>query len=175
MRFSPKMMCAYWIAKLMDIELTPDTVIRVNNEKADGETPVYENFKVEFGLKEDDIMDSYKDFPDADEIAVEDENAEAFDNAEDTAAADSQAPSPAPASVIKNILVRDLHVTVNDRPVVMHGKTEYIFVDVFDYIDFDLSQPNGRSIVTQLNGDTPDYMQQLHEGDRIEVYWKENR
>ena len=163
------------IAKLMDIELTPDTVIRVNNEKADGETPDYENFKVEFGLKEDDIMDSYKDFPDADEIAVEDENAEAFDNAEDTAAADSQAPSPAPASVIKNILVRDLHVTVNDRPVVMHGKTEYIFVDVFDYIDFDLSQPNGRSIVTQLNGDTPDYMQQLHEGDRIEVYWKENR
>ena len=162
------------IAKLMDIELTPDIVIRVNNEKADGDTPVYENFKVEFRSKEEDIMESYRDFPDADEIAVEEENAEASEDAEEAIRADdpdaAQMDSP-----VKRILARDLHVTVNDDPIVMHGKTEYIFVDIFDYIDFDLSQSKGRSIVTQLNGNTPDYMQQLREGDRIEVYWKENR
>ena len=162
------------IAKLMDIELTPDIVIRVNNEKADGDTPVYENFKVEFRSKEEDIMESYRDFPDADEIAVEEENAEALEDAEEAIRADdpdaAQMDSP-----VKRILARDLHVTVNDDPIVMHGKTEYIFVDIFDYIDFDLSQSKGRSIVTQLNGNTPDYMQQLREGDRIEVYWKENR
>lgn len=162
------------IAKLMDIELTPDIVIRVNNEKADGNTPVYENFKVEFRSKEEDIMESYRDFPDADEIAVEEENAEALEDAEEAIRADDpdavQMDSP-----VKRILARDLHVTVNDNPIVMHGKTEYIFVDIFDYIDFDLSQSKGRSIVTQLNGNTPDYMQQLREGDRIEVYWKENR
>ena len=39
-------------------------------------------------------------------------------------------------------------------------------------IDFDLSKPNGRSIVTTLNGSTPDYMQPIKEGDKIEVYWK---
>ena len=162
------------IAKLMDIELTPDIVIRVNNEKADGDTPVYENFKVEFRSKEEDIMESYRDFPDADEIAVEEENAEALEDAEEAIRADDP-DAVRVDSPVKRILARDLHVTVNDNPIVMHGKTEYIFVDIFDYIDFDLSQSKGRSIVTQLNGNTPDYMQQLREGDRIEVYWKENR
>ena len=163
------------IAKLMDIELTPDIVIRVNNEKADGDTPVYENFKVEFRSKEEDIMESYRDFPDADEIAVEEENAEALEDAEEAIRADDPDAAQMMDSPVKRILARDLHVTVNDDPIVMHGKTEYIFVDIFDYIDFDLSQSKGRSIVTQLNGNTPDYMQQLREGDRIEVYWKENR
>ena len=162
------------IAKLMDIELTPDIVIRVNNEKADGDTPVYENFKVEFRSKEEDIMESYRDFPDADEIAVEEENAEALEDAEEAIRADDP-DAVRVDSPVKRILARDLHVTVNDNPIVMHGKAEYIFVDIFDYIDFDLSQSKGRSIVTQLNGNTPDYMQQLQEGDRIEVYWKENR
>ena len=162
------------IAKLMDIELTPDIVIRVNNEKADGDTPVYENFKVEFRSKEEDIMESYRDFPDADEIAVEEENAEALEDAEEAIRADDP-DAVRVDSPVKRILARDLHVTVNDNPIVMHGKAEYIFVDIFDYIDFDLSQSKGRSIVTQLNGNTPDYMQQLREGDRIEVYWKENR
>ena len=162
------------IAKLMDIELTTDIVIRVNNEKADGDTPVYENFKVEFRSKEEDIMESYRDFPDADEIAVEEENAEALEDAEEAIRADDP-DAVRVDSPVKRILARDLHVTVNDNPIVMHGKAEYIFVDIFDYIDFDLSQSKGRSIVTQLNGNTPDYMQQLREGDRIEVYWKENR
>ena len=162
------------IAKLMDIELTTDIVIRVNNEKADGDTPVYENFKVEFRSKEEDIMESYRDFPDADEIAVEEENAEALEDAEEAIRADDP-DAVRVDSPVKRILARDLHVTVNDDPIVMHGKAEYIFVDIFDYIDFDLSQSKGRSIVTQLNGNTPDYMQQLREGDRIEVYWKENR
>ena len=119
-------------------------------------------------------MESYRDFPDADEIAVEEENAEALEDAEEAIRADDP-DAVRMDSPVKRILARDLHVTVNDNPIVMHGKTEYIFVDIFDYIDFDLSQSKGRSIVTQLNGNTPDYMQQLREGDRIEVYWKENR
>ncbi len=63
-------------------------------------------------------------------------------------------------------------MTVNGDDVTMHGKAEYIFVDVFDVIDFDLSKPDGRTIVTTVNGSTPDYMQPLNEGDRIEIYWK---
>ena len=48
-------------------------------------------------------------------------------------------------------------------------------MDVFDYIDFDLTKSEGRAIVTQLNGLTPDYMQKLKSGDRIEVYWKNTK
>ena len=63
-------------------------------------------------------------------------------------------------------------IKFNNNPVTLHGKADYIFVDIFDAIDFDLSKPNGRSIVTTLNGATPDYMQAIHEADKIEVYWK---
>ena len=60
---------------------------------------------------------------------------------------------------------------VNRKPVVLHGKPKYIFVDIFDYIDFDLSTPQG-AIVTTLNGAQAQFMEELHDGDMIEVYWK---
>ena len=75
---------------------------------------------------------------------------------------------------IKRVLPHDLHVIVNNEQITLHGKAEYVFVDVFDAIDFDLSQPKGRAIVTLLNGSTPDYMQKLGEGDKLEIYWQEN-
>ena len=76
---------------------------------------------------------------------------------------------------VKNVLARDLHILVNNDAVTLHGKSSYIVVDIFDAIDFDLSKPNGRMIVTTLNGSTPDYMEPINEGDKIEVYWQENK
>ena len=174
------------IAELMDITITEDTVIIVNNERGDASTPVYENFKVEFKDQEEAIMDYYTDFPSADEVAITQENEESYESSDDDvrivegkdgqlsfedlpdgddAYEEEQAP-------IKNILAHDLHIIVNNDPVVLHGKANYIFVDIFDAIDFDLSKPNGSSIITTLNGATPDYMQPIKEGDKIEVYWK---
>ena len=51
------------------------------------------------------------------------------------------------------------------------GKPGYIFVDIFDFISFDLSRPQG-AIVTTLNGKPAQFMEELHEGDVVEVYWK---
>ena len=56
----------------------------------------------------------------------------------------------------------------------MKRKKEYIFVDIFDYILFDLSQSRGRMLVTQINGEDAQYTQLLHPGDKIDIYWKEN-
>lgn len=64
-------------------------------------------------------------------------------------------------------------VEVNDEPVTLRGKTDYIFVDVFDRIDFDLSKPRGTGIVTRLNGRDAQYMEPLSDGDKIEIYWRE--
>ena len=64
-------------------------------------------------------------------------------------------------------------VVVNDEPVTLRGKTDYIFVDVFDRIDFDLSKPRGTGIVTRLNGRDAQYMEPLSDGDKIEIYWRE--
>jgi len=69
---------------------------------------------------------------------------------------------------------RSLSVVVNGMPVNLEGKPEYVFVDIFDYIKFDLSAGNGRAIVTRVNNEEAMYTQILNSGDQIQVYWKEN-
>ncbi|MBQ4218191.1 MAG: rod shape-determining protein [Butyrivibrio sp.] len=174
------------VAALMDIEITEDTYIIVNNEHGDKTTPVYENFKVEFKDREEAIMEYYRDFPDADEVAVSMANEEAYESDDyDVRKFDGQSDQLGYDDLpdddgeyrrsedsVKNILARDIHILVNNEAVTLHGKSEYVFVDIFDSIDFDLTRPNGRAIVTTLNGKTPDYLQSIHEGDKIEVYWK---
>ena len=64
-------------------------------------------------------------------------------------------------------------VTVNGDQIKLSGKKEYVFVDVFEYIDFDLSKPQGSGIVTHLNGREAEYMESIRSGDVIEIYWKQ--
>lgn len=68
---------------------------------------------------------------------------------------------------------RTIQVTVNGEQIRLEGKTEYIFVDVFDYIDFDLSVPQGSGIATKLNEKDAQYMEPIHSGDVIKIYWKD--
>lgn len=65
-----------------------------------------------------------------------------------------------------------IYVTVNGLMIHLSGKREYVFVDVFQYIDFDLSKPQGSGIATRLNGRDAKYMEAIHGGDVIEIYWK---
>lgn len=67
-----------------------------------------------------------------------------------------------------------LNVVVNGTPIQLQGKEEYVFVDIFDYINFDLSSGKGRAIVTTVNHLEASYTQVLEAGDQIQVYWKEN-
>lgn len=67
----------------------------------------------------------------------------------------------------------NMTVFVNHEPVALTGKSNYLFVDLFDVIDFDLTQSHGRAIVTTRNGHTVQYTEELAEGDQIEIYWKE--
>ena len=66
----------------------------------------------------------------------------------------------------------DIYVTVNEQQVGLSGKKAYVFVDVFEFIEFDLSRPQGSGIVTRLNGRDAQYMEAIHGGDVIEIYWK---
>ena len=66
----------------------------------------------------------------------------------------------------------DLQVVVNGQPVALRGKKEYVFVDVFDFYEFDLSNSRGRSIVTLLNGRPAQHFETLHQGDAISIYWQ---
>jgi cell division protein FtsA len=62
-------------------------------------------------------------------------------------------------------------VTVNGNPVIMEGKKSgYIFVDIFNFIDFDLKNPQG-NIVLKLNGKRAAFTDIIKQGDMIEIYW----
>ena len=86
--------------------------------------------------------------------------------------ADSQMPKETPPEpeIPKEPTV--IAVIANGKPVAMSGKPVYVYVDIFDYIDFDLSAPKGSGVVTLLNGREAKYMEPLKNGDNIEIYWK---
>lgn len=67
-----------------------------------------------------------------------------------------------------------ISVIVNSLPVELKGKSSYVFVDVFSFIDFDLkTSAPGRVVVTNLNGRRAEYMEPLKSGDVLEIYWKD--
>lgn len=65
-----------------------------------------------------------------------------------------------------------LAVNVNGKETILKGKHSYIFVDIFDYIEFDRSQVKGR-LVVKRNGETASYFDVLQEGDRLEIFWEQ--
>ncbi|MCT4688422.1 cell division protein FtsA [Vallitalea sp.] len=61
-------------------------------------------------------------------------------------------------------------VYVNGDEIILDGKKSYIFVDIFNYIDFDLKNPQGK-IVCLINGKNASYMEKIGIGDKIDIYW----
>ncbi len=110
-----------------------------------------------------DVSDSYEELPDDDA-----EVSSYSDEEENTEVTEEKKP-------VNNVKPggSKLTVFVNDAPVVLSGKPDYVFVDVFDFIDFDLSKPQGKSVVTIHNGKPAQYMDPLNEGDRLEISWKD--
>ncbi|MBK5240112.1 cell division protein FtsA [Clostridium sp.] len=66
--------------------------------------------------------------------------------------------------------LKELVVEVNKKIITLKNKEKYIFVDIFDYVDFDLSKSNGNLILT-LNDSKASYYQPLNSGDIIRIYW----
>lgn len=61
-------------------------------------------------------------------------------------------------------------VKVNEEEVVLKNKNEYIFVDIFDNIKFDLSISKGQ-LSLLLNGNKAGFYDKLKSGDYIEIKW----
>lgn len=68
---------------------------------------------------------------------------------------------------------RGLLVYINGQPVRLTGKQSYVFVDIFNFYDFDLKEARGRNIITNLNGQNAQYSAELQAGDEIELGWEE--
>lgn len=161
------------VAEFMDVEIDADREILVNNRSADFDTLVYENFTIEwtplsFGSAEENQDEKSAEKEDK---TNETEYADDIKNGQIKAEALStnEIVSKSETGVETEILVY-----VNKEPVVLTGKESYIFVDIFDFISFDLNAGNGRAIETLINGRKAQYTEPLSSGDKIELFWKEN-
>ncbi len=139
------------VAEFLDVPLGGN--LKVNDTPARPDTRVYENFTVSWDMSET----GYQSTPDS----VEDVTAKPRAAAQHTQNKQQTAG-------------REVQVLANGRTVTLSGKTSYVFVDIFDFIDFDLKDSRGRTIVTLLNGRSADYMEGLGDGDSIEIYWEES-
>ena len=70
-------------------------------------------------------------------------------------------------------LTTTVNVNANGRMITLTGKENYVYVDVFDKLNFDLKAGNGRKIITKLNGKNAQYLEPIKDGDVIEVRWEE--
>lgn len=75
-------------------------------------------------------------------------------------------------SLLKNTK-KSISVIVNDEKIILNGKDKYIFIDIFDHIEFDLSMPRG-NLVLMLNGAKAGYYDILKDSDIIKIYWDKN-
>ena len=197
------------IAQFMDLVIDTDQMIFVNNEEADLDTLVYENFSVEWKTDEYGVAridnNNYNDTQESDSddasvLAEQDANSTESDNTvtrtseqmmnqvldelHDEFAKEAEASAVPENELPKNDIQEEIHeedssentvtVIVNGEPVELSGKDTYIFVDIFTHISFDLQEGKGRAIATVINGRDAQFSEELHEGDQIELYWKEN-
>lgn len=67
---------------------------------------------------------------------------------------------------------KNIKLTINDEEMnILYTKDKFVFVDIFDHIDFDLTALQGR-LNLKINGKDADYMEELQNGDIIRVYWE---
>ncbi|MGL5260369.1 MAG: cell division protein FtsA [Lachnospiraceae bacterium] len=135
----------YTLEQLLDfVDVNKDMSINyfVNNTLANMETKIFENFTVSWGNHKKEIQSIEK-------VVVE--------------------PIKITESSNTNKKIR---IHVNGKEVILTGKQNYIFVDIFDFIPFDLSKPKG-AIVTTVNKVNAQFMEPLKEGDFVEIYWRE--
>ena len=150
------------VAEFMDVEVDHDHDILVNNRVGDFDTLVYDNFTIDWTVLSFGVAPESENRYNATEGTAEEVS-------DDTAEKQEEAAPERVTDTQNNIVV-----TVNGEAVEMMGKESYIFVDIFDRITFDLTAGKGRAIATLINGEDAEFSQPLHDGDRIDLYWKEN-
>lgn len=148
------------VAELLDVELGEG--ILVNDIPARHDTKVFENFTVSWDEPENTNLPAAET---AVEVTIIEEEMEQDEEEMESSAVFSE------ASEAVEDTPGTISVVVNQMPVTLRGKQSYVFVDIFDYIDFDLQAGNGRNILTTVNGRPAEYMAPLHGGDVIIIRW----
>ncbi len=121
----------------------------------------------DYSYESDEEPDSYDDLPEDDgEYA-------ARQSSEESSETENESKDDNKKTHVSNNPGLTMTIFVNDEPVVLSGKPDYVFVDVFDFIDFDLSKPQGKAVITLHNGKPAQYVDPLKEGDKLTISWKD--
>lgn len=212
------------LAEFMDVEVSKEHVILVNNREANFDTLIYENFTIEWTvisykssaympqvLSEEEVVEETEETSEkgvveekevvesreenlngdansaeneaeteaeGEELRAESEMVVEGENVAENAATDNSQNMTVPVQDANPLEqppgTIGILVYVNGQPVRLTGKQRYVFVDIFDFYQFDLTQSRGRSVITNLNGQNAQYSAELQAGDEIELGWKEN-
>ena len=146
----------------MDIDYDK-ILVKVNNKPAKEDEKVYENFSIDFEeidkepekVEDEDLSDNGLDSGNDEVVEV----VESEGNDEEVYTDDNE--------------VKDIVIAVNNKPVILKNKADYIFVDILDfYHEFDTKVAGGREIITTINGEKCEFTSPVKDGDIIELYWK---
>ena len=127
------------ILDFLDVMVDNREEIYVNHEQASMDTPVYDNFTVSLSFADQDSGRADKDsgtespeepFDDAEDDEADINDQEDLGSDKGDAGGTSKDKAESAGTVVK--------VLVNGKNVVLSGKKDYIYVDVFDLIHFDL-------------------------------------
>lgn len=149
------------LAEFMDVTIDDRYEILVNNRPSGYDSLVYENFVIDWtttskvAYEGDYIVEDGEGLP-------EDYEAPAID----------EEPVKDARTKIK-IETVDLPVKINGKNMVLSGKKDYIFVDIYNVIDFDPNAGNGRPLIIRINGEKCGYSDELHANDEVECFWKD--
>ncbi len=135
----------YTLAQILEfLGLEYKDGIYVNNEPADRETKVYENFKVET------------------ERTAPAPEATLSEKVEEIKEAVRQEQENAPKAI---------SIRFNGIPMTLTGKSEYRFVDASDRSGFDIQKPQGSSLEILINKVNAAFIDLIKDGDSLELHW----
>lgn len=140
---------------LVFMDVHPEGLIEINHVTANMTDKIYDNFVVTW---EDNIFNDDSDVTSGNRDESKSETSGQEQKQEEKASIEQPA--------------RTMHITVNKQPVILNGKAEYKFVDIFDFYPFDLSSVRGSRLITNINGQHAEYIASLQDGDTVDIYWE---
>lgn len=151
------------------MDVAPAGTVRVNNEEADEATKVYENFKVTWQEEAATEISADESSGEASALEVQEpqEKQEMQEPQEKQESQEEQKSQEVRQGISKTIVV-----TANHKNYTLSGKASYVFVEIFDAMQFDTTTVKGQELVMLLNGRKAEHFDELHNGDQIEIYWR---
>ena len=71
----------------------------------------------------------------------------------------------------RDLLYTSFKIKYNDELLELKPKkSKLLFIDIFDYIDFDRTKANGKVLLLH-NGNQADFMKELKNGDEVVIKW----